>query len=135
MLGIKVHLIFTSQPSLVVKFGVHSSLYQSCLHQIVHGKCNPKICYLPPYECEVRHYEKVNTLFADQSMSFLGIIDFLIQMGIKEYIYLIKPLMSTLTQYQMRLSFVMIEILIASIVNGKRFDEREEYCQEELSPR
>ena len=64
-------LVFTFPPNHVMEFGVHSSLHQSCHHQIVHVKCNPKICYPPPYEYEVWYYKKVNTLSADQSMSFV----------------------------------------------------------------
>ena len=111
-------LIFTSQPNLVVKFVVDSSLHQSFHHQIVHAKYYyPKNFYPPPYEHKVWHHKKANTLFADQSMSFHEIVDFLIQTRIKEYIHLIKPLnMFSLTFCRMRLSYMMIEIPIVSIV-------------------
>ena len=53
-----IDLIFRSQPNLVMESGVHSSLYPNCHHQIVFGKINLKICYPPPYEREIWHYEK-----------------------------------------------------------------------------
>ena len=40
--------------------GVHSSLHPNCHHQIVFAKINLKICYPPPYEREIWHYEKAN---------------------------------------------------------------------------
>ena len=48
-----IDLIFTSQPNLVVKSGVHSSLHPNCHHQIVFAKFNLMISYLPPYSREV----------------------------------------------------------------------------------
>ena len=55
-----IDLIFTSQPNLVMESGVHSSLHPNCHHQIVFAKINLKICYPPPYEREIWHYEKAN---------------------------------------------------------------------------
>ena len=55
-----IDLIFTSQPNLQMESGVHSSLYPNCHHQIVFAKINLKICYPPPYEREIWHYEKAN---------------------------------------------------------------------------
>ena len=40
--------------------GVHSSLLPNCHYQIVFAKINLKICYPPPYEHEILHYEKAN---------------------------------------------------------------------------
>ena len=39
---------------------VHSSLHPNCHHQTVFAKINLKICYPPPYEREIWHYEKDN---------------------------------------------------------------------------
>ena len=55
-----IDLIFTSQPILVMESGVHSSLHPNCYHQIVFAKINVQICYPPPYEGEIWHYEKAN---------------------------------------------------------------------------
>ena len=46
-------LIFISQPNLVVDFGIHPSLHENYLHQIVCSKFHLKISYLPPYERNV----------------------------------------------------------------------------------
>ena len=43
-----IDLIFALQPNLVVESGVHSSLHENCHHQIIYGKFNLKIYYLPP---------------------------------------------------------------------------------------
>ena len=40
--------------------GVHSSLHENCLHQIIYAKFNLKIYYAPPLEGEIRHYQKAN---------------------------------------------------------------------------
>ena len=56
----RIDLIFTSQPNLVMESGVHSSLHPDCHHQIVFAQINLKICYPPPYERQIWHYEKVN---------------------------------------------------------------------------
>ena len=53
-------MIFTSQPNLVTESGVHSSLHPNCHHRIVFAKINLKICYPPPCEREIWHYEKAN---------------------------------------------------------------------------
>ena len=55
-----IDLIFTSQPDLVMESGFHSSLHPNCHHQVVFAKINLKICYPPPYEREIWHYEKAN---------------------------------------------------------------------------
>ena len=44
----------------MIESGVHSSLNPNCHHQIVFANVNLKICYLPPYELELWHYEKAN---------------------------------------------------------------------------
>ena len=55
-----IDLISTTQPNLVMESGVHSSLHSNCHHHITFAKFNLKIHYLPPYEQEVRHYQKAN---------------------------------------------------------------------------
>ena len=55
-----IDLISTYQPNLAVESGVHSSLHPNCHHQIVFAKINLKICYPPPYERKIWHYEKAN---------------------------------------------------------------------------
>ena len=56
------HLIFTSQPNLVIESGAHSFLHSSCLHQIVKFvKFNLKICYPTPYSKEDWHFKEAET--------------------------------------------------------------------------
>ena len=40
--------------------GVDSSLHPNFHHQIAFAKMNLNICYPPPYEREIWHYEKSN---------------------------------------------------------------------------
>ena len=56
-----IYLIFTTQPNLVVEYGVHPSLHPNCYHQIVFAKFNLQIYYLPPYPREIWHYKQTNT--------------------------------------------------------------------------
>ena len=43
-------LIFTTQPNLVMKSGIHFSLHSNCHHHITFVKFNLKIHYSPPHE-------------------------------------------------------------------------------------
>ena len=56
-----IDLVFTSQPNLVMKSGIRSSLHSNCHHQIVFGKFSLSISYPPQYERIVWYYERVNT--------------------------------------------------------------------------
>ena len=56
-----IDLIFTSQPNLVTKSGVHSSLHTNCHHQITYVKFNSNVIYPPPYEREVWYYKLANS--------------------------------------------------------------------------
>ena len=40
--------------------GVHSTFHQNYHHQIIYAKTNSKVCYPPPYECEIWHYQRAN---------------------------------------------------------------------------
>ena len=53
-----IDLLFTSQPNLVMESEVHSSLHQNCHHQILYAKVNLKVCFPPPYEREIWHYQR-----------------------------------------------------------------------------
>ena len=44
-----IDLIFTTQPNMVLEFGVHHSLHQNCHHQIIFAKFNMKVYYPSPY--------------------------------------------------------------------------------------
>ena len=64
-----IDLIFTTQPNLVMKSGVHCSLHANCHHHITFAKFNLKIHYPPPYEREVWHYQKANVDQIRQAIS------------------------------------------------------------------
>ena len=55
-----IEIIFSSQPNLVMSFGIHSSLHQNCHHQLIFAKFNLKIHYPPAYEREAWHFKKAN---------------------------------------------------------------------------
>ena len=55
-----IDLLFTSQSNPVMESGVYSSLHQNCHHEIIYAKINLKVCYLPPYEREIWHYQRAN---------------------------------------------------------------------------
>ena len=55
-----IDLILNSQPNLLIESNVHPSLHPNCHHQIIFAKFNLDIVYLPPYEREIWHYQKVN---------------------------------------------------------------------------
>ena len=58
-----IHVIFASQPNLVVESGVQSSLHQIC-HQIVFARFNLKKVFPPPYhfhfKIAVWYFQKAN---------------------------------------------------------------------------
>ena len=55
-----IDLIFTSQPNLVTESGIQPSLHSNCHHQLVFGKFDLFIDYLPPYQRTVWYYIRVN---------------------------------------------------------------------------
>ena len=63
-----IDLLFTSQPNLVVDFGIHPSLHENCHNQIIYSKFDLKIFYPPPYERTVWHYQQADTAFIERSL-------------------------------------------------------------------
>ena len=63
-----IDLIFTSQPNLVVDFGIHPSLHENCHHQIVYSKFDLKIFYPPPYERTIWHHRQAETELIERSL-------------------------------------------------------------------
>ena len=55
-----IDLIFTDQPNLVIKSGVHPSLHEHCHHPIVYGKLSVSNVALPPYTRRIWHYDKAD---------------------------------------------------------------------------
>ena len=66
-----IDLIFTSQPSLVIDFGIHPSLHGNCHHQAVYSMSDLKIFYPPPYERTVWHYQQADTELIKRSLESL----------------------------------------------------------------
>ena len=56
-----IDLIFTSQPDLVIKSGVHRSLHQNCHHQVIYAQFNLHIYYALPYCRKIGHNQDANT--------------------------------------------------------------------------
>ena len=63
-----INLIFTSQPNLVVDFGIHLCLHETCHHQIIYSKFDLKVFYPPPYERAVWHYQQADTELIKRSL-------------------------------------------------------------------
>ena len=55
-----IDLIFTDQPGLEVKSGVHPTLHKNCHHQITYCKLNLKIVYPLPYVCLVWDFKRAD---------------------------------------------------------------------------
>ena len=63
--------MFTSQPSLVIESGVHSSLHANCHRQITFAKFNLNAIYPPPYEREVALQTSEFRLYSTLNCQFL----------------------------------------------------------------
>ena len=55
-----IDVIFTTQPNMVLEFGVHHLLHQNSHHLIIFAKFNLKVYYPPPYERTIFHYSHTN---------------------------------------------------------------------------
>ena len=53
-------LIFTDQPNLIIKSGVHPSLHNQCHHHIVYGKLSVSNMAPPSYTRRIWHYCKAD---------------------------------------------------------------------------
>ena len=53
-----IDLIFSDQPNLVIKSGVHPSLHEQCYHQIVYGKLPVSNVTLPTHTRRIWYYDK-----------------------------------------------------------------------------
>ena len=63
-----IDLIFTSEPNLITKSGIHASLFERCHHQIIYTKINFKIHFPPPYERLLWDYSMANENFIRRSL-------------------------------------------------------------------
>ena len=55
--------MFTTQPNLVTRFSVHSSLHNNCYHISTLVKFDLSIEYSPPYKRLMWNYKQANSLF------------------------------------------------------------------------
>ena len=53
-------LIFTNQPNLSVKCGVHACLHPNRHHQVIHSSFYLNISYPPPYQRRIWDYKKAD---------------------------------------------------------------------------
>ena len=67
-----IDLLFTNQPNLISKKGIYSSLHPNCHHQIIYAEINFKICFPPPYERHIWHYNRANILAIRQSLESIN---------------------------------------------------------------
>ena len=56
-----IDLIFTSQPNLVMEYGVQPSLDPNCHHQLIFAKFDLFIYYPLPYERTAWYYNRANS--------------------------------------------------------------------------
>ena len=56
-----IDLIFTSQPNMIMDWGVHPSLHSNFHHQIIYAKFELKVFYRPPYERTMWRFSRVNS--------------------------------------------------------------------------
>ena len=55
-----IDLIFTSQPSIFVDYGIHPSLHHSCHHEIIYGNLDLNVPLAPIYSRRVWHYSRAD---------------------------------------------------------------------------
>jgi hypothetical protein len=64
-----IDLLFCDQPNLITESGVHSSLYNTCHHQIIFAKIDFRVYLPPPYKREIWEYHKANVDLIKRSIA------------------------------------------------------------------
>ena len=86
-----------------MKSGVHSSLHQSCHHQLIYAKVNLKVFYPPAYEREISHYQRANVDLIQQTIEQFSLEKSLRNLNINEMLFLfnktIKNIFSNFIPY------------------------------------
>ena len=86
-----------------MKSGVHSSLHQSCHHQLIYAKVNLKVFYQPAYEREISHYQRANVDLIQQTIEQFSLEKSLRNLNINEMLFLfnktIKNIFSNFIPY------------------------------------
>ena len=91
-------LIFTSQQSLVIDSGIHSSLHSSCNHYIVFAKFDLSIFYPPPYKRTTRYYENANTELVRRAIDQLDWLRPLYNVNVDEKVSFFTKMPLNITQ-------------------------------------
>ena len=88
-----IDLIFVSQPNLVVKSGVHPSLYKSCHHQIIYAEISFEVVLPPSYEREVWHYNRANSHLINRSIEMYNWEKAFSNIGIDDQVKLLNEIL------------------------------------------
>ena len=85
-----IDLIFVSQPNLIFQFGIHSSLYNTCHHQIIYAKLSLKIYFPPSYKREVWHYNRAQVDLIKKSIANFNWDRAFMNLGINDQVELLE---------------------------------------------
>ena len=88
-----IDLIFTSQPNLMTKSDVHTSLYPNFHHQIIFAKVNLEIFYPPPYFHNVWHYHDANTDLIRQAIDMFDWDRAFVNTNVNEKVFILNKTM------------------------------------------
>ena len=55
-----IDLIFCTNQNIISKYGVDSSIFDKCHHNIIYGKIDICVHFLPKYVLEVWNYSKAD---------------------------------------------------------------------------
>ena len=95
-----IDVIFTSQPNLVMKSEVHSSLHPRCHHHVVFAKVNLSILYASPYDRTVWVYENANPELIRRAINEFDWIGALCNVSIdKEACYFTETLLNIICDF------------------------------------
>ena len=114
-----IDLIFTTQPNLVMEFGVHSSLHSNCHHHKKFTKFNPKIYYSPSYEREVWHYQKANVDQITQAISKFPWVNRFANISVNEQVQLLTQTFQNIIS-----NYIIHEIITCDDKNPPWIDEK-----------
>ena len=67
-----IDLIFTDQPNLIIKSGVHPSLHNQCHHHIAYGKLSVSIMAPPSYTRRIWYYSKADFISIMKSIDMFN---------------------------------------------------------------
>ena len=105
------HLVFTSQPNLVMDSDVRSSLHPNCHHQLVFAKFDLSIYYPPPYERTEWYYNRANADLIQRASDLFDWDKALCINVVEKKVAVFSDTLMNIMQYfmLMKLSYVMTE--------------------------